>query len=127
MKVVRPKVHPHGEPSPAKALMRVGLSPMEREPLLDDVAAESPPWSTEPGEHGSADCGWCHRAIYLPALPCSVRPIAGLAAMPTVQGQGKRCQWELHTRVPRAGQEQDRASRSRAGPIGWAAMQERGA
>ena len=79
------------------------LSQMEGEPLLDDTADGSPPWTTEPGELGSADCGWCHRAIYLPALPCSVRPIAGLAAMETVPGQGKRCQWELQTRIPDTG------------------------
>ena len=82
--------------------------------MLDDIAKSSPPWSTEPGEDGSAECGWCHRAIYLPALPCSVRPIAGLALMATVPGQGKRCQWELHTRLPVAGRGPATAAHPRA-------------
>ena len=82
--------------------------------MLDDTCGEAPPWTTEPGDHGSTDCGWCHRAIYLPALPCSVKPIAGLAEMQTVQGQGKRCQWELLTRRPAVGCGQDPASHPRA-------------
>lgn len=91
---------------------------MEREPLLDDTADESPPWTTEPGELGSTDCGWCHRAIYQPALPCSVRPIAGLAVMDTVPGQGKRCQWELQTRHVTFGHGQNGASHPRTDPVG---------
>ena len=89
--------------------------------MLDDTADESPPWTTEPGELGSAECGWCHRAIYLPALPCSVRPVAGLAAMVTVPGQGKRCQWELHTRRSGTGGGQEGASHPRANPVGYRA------
>lgn len=67
--------------------------------MLDDTTADAAlPWTSQPSDLGSEDCGWCHRAIYRPALPCSVRPVGGLAAMPTVPGQGKRCQWELLTR-----------------------------
>lgn len=66
--------------------------------MLDDNADSPPPWSSPPSDLGSEECGWCHRAIYRPAVPCSVRPVGGLAAMPTLPGQGQRCQWELRTR-----------------------------
>ncbi|MDB5696221.1 MAG: hypothetical protein JWN21_1764 [Sphingomonas bacterium] len=46
-------------------------------------------------------CGWCGRAIYVPAVPCSVRPVAGLASIETASGMGDRCKWEANTRVAR--------------------------
>ena len=58
------------------------------------------PWATEPSGRGSNDCAWCGRAIYVPALPCSIRPVDGLSRMKTMPGQGQRCQYELGTRVP---------------------------
>ena len=58
------------------------------------------PWATGPSGQGSNDCAWCGRAIYVPALPCSTRPVDGLARMKTMPGQGQRCQYELSTRVP---------------------------
>jgi len=66
--------------------------------LLDDDTDFPPPWSSPPSDLGSEECGWCHRAIYRPAVPCSVRPVSGLATMDTLPGQGQRCQWELLTR-----------------------------
>ena len=58
------------------------------------------PWATGPSGQGSNDCTWCGRAIYVPALPCSIRPVDGLSRMKTMPGQGQRCQYELGTRVP---------------------------
>ena len=58
------------------------------------------PWATAPSDQGSQICGWCHRAIYGPALPCSVEPVEGLARMVTTPGLGARCQYELATRDP---------------------------
>ena len=58
------------------------------------------PWSTGPSGQGSNDCAWCGRAIYVPALPCSIKPVEGLARMKTMPGQGQRCQYELSTRAP---------------------------
>lgn len=58
------------------------------------------PWSTEPTGLGSAECRWCFRAIYKPAVPCSTEPVAGLARMKTTPGQGRRCQFELSTQAP---------------------------
>ncbi len=87
------------------------LSAPEREPLLDETTIDDapPPWTAPPSDLGFEECAWCHRAIYRPALPCSVRPVGGLASMATVPGQGKRCQWELLTRTdcthPRAAPE----------------------
>jgi hypothetical protein len=67
------------------------------------------PWMTEPSDLGYAPCGWCGRAIYLPAQPCSVRPVEGLMELPTLPGQGERCKWELATREPQlAGSEEGR-------------------
>ena len=43
-------------------------------------------------------CNWCGRAIYVPAVPCSVRPVRGLVGMNTAPGLGDRCKWELTTR-----------------------------
>ncbi len=60
------------------------------------------PWATEPCGQGSQICGWCHRAIYFPALPCSVEPVKGLEQMVTEPGLGARCQFELATRKPTA-------------------------
>lgn len=57
------------------------------------------PWTTPPTGQGHAMCGWCDRAIYLPAAPCSVRPVAGLLAMDTGPGLGDRCKWEMSTRA----------------------------
>jgi hypothetical protein len=57
------------------------------------------PWATPPTDQGHAMCGWCGRAIYVPAVPCSVRPVAGLAGMETTSGLGDRCKWEVSTRV----------------------------
>lgn len=56
------------------------------------------PWNTGPSGQGSADCDWCGRAIYRPALPCSVAPIAGLATIETGPGLGDRCKYEFETR-----------------------------
>jgi hypothetical protein len=59
------------------------------------------PWRTGPsGQGGSTTCGWCHREIYAPALPCSVEPVEGLLRMETQPGVGARCQYELGTRRP---------------------------
>lgn len=66
---------------------------------MDDVVTEPLPWATQPSALGSTPCGWCDRAIYLPAVPCSVRPVAGLLTMPTQPGQGERCKYELATRT----------------------------
>jgi hypothetical protein len=63
------------------------------------TAAEHLPWATQPGAQGHTVCAWCDRAIYLPAVPCSVRPVAGLLDMPTQPGQGERCKYELATRT----------------------------
>lgn len=73
--------------------------------FLDDREAVSGkgqmlPWDTPSSNLGAAECRWCWRFIYAPALPCSVEVVAGLAAMPTVAGLGDRCRWELATRVP---------------------------
>lgn len=56
------------------------------------------PWNTGPSGQGSAECGWCGRTIYAPALPCSVQPIVGLANIATSQGLGDRCKYEAETR-----------------------------
>ena len=58
------------------------------------------PWATEPTGLGCDECKWCFRAIYLPAVPCSTEPVAGLMRMETTPGQGRRCQFELSTRAP---------------------------
>ncbi len=58
------------------------------------------PWATPPSGQGSNECTWCGRAIYMPALPCSVEPVEGLKRMKTMPGQGARCQYELETRAP---------------------------
>lgn len=58
------------------------------------------PWTTEPSDMGSQRCTWCDRAIYLPAVPCSVEPVDGLLRIETVPGLGERCKWELTTRCP---------------------------
>ncbi len=62
--------------------------------------SESLPWATEPQDMGSTTCAWCYRDIYQPAVPCSVRPVEGLARMKTTPGFGRRCQYELATRRP---------------------------
>jgi hypothetical protein len=72
--------------------------------FLDDRDAqlgtgEPRPWDTPPSNLGDAECRWCWRYIYSPALPCSVKVIAGLAELPTAAGLGDRCRWELATRV----------------------------
>ena len=66
------------------------------------MAAEGQPlpWMTGPSEQGATPCAWCYRDIYLPALPCSVAPVEGLARMRTRPGFGRRCQYELATRHP---------------------------
>ncbi len=56
------------------------------------------PWNTGPSGQGSEDCAWCGRAIYKPALPCSVAPIAGLERIATSVGLGDRCKYEATTR-----------------------------
>lgn len=58
------------------------------------------PWATAPDGTGGNECGWCHRMIYLPALPCSIQPVEGLLRMNTRVGQGERCKYELSTRQP---------------------------
>ena len=58
------------------------------------------PWATGPSDQGATPCAWCYRDIYLPALPCSVSPVEGLARMRTRPGFGRRCQYELATRRP---------------------------
>lgn len=58
------------------------------------------PWATAPTGQGHNQCEWCGRAIYLPALPCSIEPVEGLLRMKTMPGQGARCQYELGTRNP---------------------------
>jgi hypothetical protein len=55
-------------------------------------------WNTGPSNLGSAQCTWCGRTIYRPAVPCSVTPPAGLLQMETKPGHGERCKWELTTR-----------------------------
>ncbi len=72
--------------------------------FLDERDAKAPngpplPWDTPPSNQGSAECRWCWRFIYAPALPCSVAVLPGLAGMPTSAGLGDRCKWELATRV----------------------------
>jgi hypothetical protein len=66
----------------------------------DDPRREQPPlpWRVQPTDQGHAMCGWCGRAIYVPAVPCSVRPVPGLSGMDTQPGLGDRCKWELSTR-----------------------------
>ena len=70
--------------------------------MLEEQAEGDPheplPWATPPTDQGHETCDWCGRAIYHPAVPCSVRPVAGLAEMPTGPGLGDRCKWELRTR-----------------------------
>ena len=58
------------------------------------------PWSTGPSDAGYTMCRWCDRAIYLPAVPCSTEPVAGLLRMKLEPGFGARCQYELSTRRP---------------------------
>lgn len=57
------------------------------------------PWNTGPSGQGSAECAWCGRTIYAPAIPCSVAPIEGLADLETAPGLGDRCKYEATTRV----------------------------
>ena len=57
------------------------------------------PWNTGPSGLGSAECTWCGRTIYAPAVPCSVAPIVGLADIMTAPGLGDRCKYEATTRV----------------------------
>lgn len=76
--------------------------------FLDDRDAQAGnevplPWNTPPSNQGSAECSWCWRFIYAPALPCSVELVAGLPGLPTSSGLGDRCKWELVTRVPPGG------------------------
>ena len=71
---------------------------------IDRTTRQSFPWNTGPTKGlGSTRCAWCDRTIYLPAVPCSVEPIAGLMEMATAPGMGDRCKWELSTRAPPAG------------------------
>jgi hypothetical protein len=58
------------------------------------------PWNTPPSNQGSAECRWCWRFIYAPALPCSIEVPCNLAEMRTTSGLGDRCKWELATRMP---------------------------
>ena len=58
------------------------------------------PWATGPGDAGYTMCAWCDRAIYLPAVPCSTKPVEGLMRMELQPGTGARCQYELSTRRP---------------------------
>jgi hypothetical protein len=62
------------------------------------MADQPLPWTTQPSDQGDSECDWCFRAIYLPAVPCSVRPVDGLLEIPTQSGQGERCKYELVTR-----------------------------
>ncbi|WP_375381525.1 hypothetical protein [uncultured Sphingomonas sp.] len=75
--------------------------PPRRTAHADTAVPEEPlPWSTGPQAMGSATCAWCDRDIHGPAVPCSVRPVDGLARMETSPGFGRRCQYELATRCP---------------------------
>ena len=65
---------------------------------MDDIVHL--PWATQPSGQGANECGWCGRAIYVPAMPCSIQPVEGLLRMKTMPGQGQRCQYELSTRAP---------------------------
>lgn len=63
-------------------------------------AGEDLPWATPPSGKGENECSWCHRVIYLPAVPCSIRPVTGLLGIQTRSGQGERCKYEVSTRRP---------------------------
>jgi hypothetical protein len=76
-------------------------SPNRSADVEQNATAEHLPWATQPSDDGHAICGWCDRAIYRPAVPCSVKPVAGLLTMPTQPGQGERCKFELATRTGR--------------------------
>jgi hypothetical protein len=65
-----------------------------------DAAPLALPWTTPPSDLGSDNCRWCDRSIYLPAVPCSTRPVDGLLTMTTAPGLGDRCKYELSTRMP---------------------------
>jgi hypothetical protein len=56
------------------------------------------PWSTPPSENGSQLCKWCERNIYLPAEPCSLRPMADIEQLVTPPAPGDRCLYEMRTR-----------------------------
>ena len=68
-------------------------------PVVESEIPKYLPWSTPPSDAGHAVCGWCDRAIYRPAVPCSISPVPGLLTMPTQPGQGERCKFELATRT----------------------------
>lgn len=69
------------------------------QPIAAGAETRAFPWNTGPSGQGSAECTWCGRTIYAPAVPCSVRPIAGLADIATSPGLGERCKYEAATRV----------------------------
>jgi hypothetical protein len=76
------------------------LTPMNRDLAQDrNTASVVPlPRTTPPTDDGHTMCDWCGRAIYIPAVPCSVSPVHGLAGMDATPGLGDRCKWELATR-----------------------------
>jgi hypothetical protein len=68
--------------------------------VLDDtLPITALPWNTGPSGEGRSYCEWCGRHVYRPAQPCSVQPIPGIAAIPTLPGYGERCKWEARTRA----------------------------
>ncbi len=72
--------------------------------FLDDRDAQpgqetALPWNTPPSNLGSAECRWCWRFIYAPAIPCSIEVLPRLAEIAISSGLGARCKWELATRV----------------------------
>ena len=71
-------------------------------PLHDGERATAAPlpWEVPPSDAGHAVCGWCGRAVYVPAVPCSVHPSPGLLHLNTGPGLGDRCKWEVTTRQP---------------------------
>lgn len=67
---------------------------LERQP----ASSVALPWDVPSMNGEYALCDWCGRAIYVPAVPCSVRPVDGLMTLETAPGLGDRCKWEMHTR-----------------------------
>ena len=62
------------------------------------MLTRSLPWNTPPSGQGAQRCAWCDRTIYRPAEPCSITPIAEIAALVHPPGPGDRCLWEMRTR-----------------------------
>lgn len=56
------------------------------------------PWNTPPSDEGFHVCAWCGRAIYSPALPCSVETVPDIAELLQPPCHGDRCLWEMRVR-----------------------------